>query len=89
MYLCRIRFRETIPKISFNMSTICINYQLKMLRESLTRVTKEFWPTPFAVWRLGLPNFDSGRSRPCSQGMTRSQNPKDSDGRKMGPIPFW
>ena len=42
MYLCRIRFRETIPKISFNMSTICINYQLKTLRESLTRVTNDF-----------------------------------------------
>ena len=42
MYLCRIRFRETIPKISFNMSTICINYQLKTLRESLKRVTNDF-----------------------------------------------
>ena len=42
MYLCRIRFRETIPKISLNMSTICINYQLKTLRESLTRVTNDF-----------------------------------------------
>ena len=42
MYLCRIRFRETISKISFNMSTIFINYQLKTLRENLTRVTNEF-----------------------------------------------
>ena len=41
MYLCRIRFRETISKISFNMSAICINYQLT-LRESLTRVTNYF-----------------------------------------------
>ena len=42
MYLCRIRFRETIPKISFSMPTICINYNLKALRESLTRVTNDF-----------------------------------------------
>ena len=73
MYLCGIRFRETIPKISFNMSTICINYQLKMLRESLTRVTNDF----LREW-----------SRPCSQGMSRLQNPEHSDRGKMGPIPL-
>ena len=42
MHLCTIRFRETIPKISFNISTICMNYQLKTLRESQTRVTNDF-----------------------------------------------
>ena len=42
MYVCRIGFRETISKISFNMSIICINYQLKTLRESLTRITNDF-----------------------------------------------
>ena len=42
MYLCRIRFRETIPKISFNMPTIGINYRLKTFRESLARVTNDF-----------------------------------------------
>ena len=42
MYLCRIRFRETISKIRFNMSTICINYQLKTFRKSLTQVTNDF-----------------------------------------------
>ena len=42
MYLCRIRFREIISKVAFNMSTICINYQLKKLRVSLTRVTNDF-----------------------------------------------
>ena len=42
IYSCRIRFRETIPKISFNMSTICISYRLKTLRECLTRVTNDF-----------------------------------------------
>ena len=42
MYLCRMRFRKTIPKISVKMFTICVNYQLMTLRESLTRVTNNF-----------------------------------------------
>ena len=39
IYIFRIKFRETISKISFHMSTIYISYQLKTLRESFTRVT--------------------------------------------------
>ena len=54
MYLCRIRFRETILKISFSMSTICIHYQLKTLRESFTLVTKYF----LGDFGLLLPQFD-------------------------------
>ena len=42
IYLRRIRFKERVPKIPFNISTICIDYQLKTLRESLTRVTNDF-----------------------------------------------
>ena len=49
-----LRFRETIIKISFNMSTICINYQLKTLRENLTRVTNDF----LEDFGLFLPQFD-------------------------------
>ena len=47
-------FRDTIPKLSFNMSTICINYHFKTLRERLSRVTNDF------LWDFGplLPQFD-------------------------------
>ena len=54
MYLCRIRFHTAIPKISFNISTICINYQLKTLRESLARVTNNF----LGDFGSLLPQFD-------------------------------
>ena len=46
------------------------------------------WPNPSAVRPLMLPNIDGERSRPCSQGMTRSQNPEDSDRGKMRPFLF-
>ena len=42
MYLGRIRFREVIFKIPFDNSSIYINYQLKTLRDGLTRVTNDF-----------------------------------------------
>ena len=54
MYLCRIKSRETIPKISFNMPTIFINYRLKTFREILTRVTNGF----LEEFGLLLPQFD-------------------------------
>ena len=84
MYLCRMRFREAISEISFNTSTICINYQLQALRERLTRVTNDF----LGDFGPLLPQFDGERSRPCSQGMTRSQKPEDSHRGKMGPFLF-
>lgn len=48
-----------------------------------------FWPTPPAVWPSELPNFCGECPRPCSQGMTRSQNQGDSYREKIRVIPLW
>ena len=37
------------------------------------------WPAPSAGSLSEIPNFDGEWPRPCSLGMTRSQNRKDSE----------